>query len=283
MDTERYDTIRFEDRKFPFVAGHSSGNSRTQALLHEAIEIKYYIAGTSTLSVNSRTITASAGDIVIINPYEIHQNIRSERGDGEYLLLILGLDILSGENCVNLRQKLIYEGIRFENHIRNAPYLPQLAEHIYEEYTNKAESWQCVVTALLTAFFQLLLRSYTAEGKSRAVDQSVLRYYSVLEPALQEIHNSYGNKLTVDDLARTCNISKFHFCRIFRQVTGQTVMEYTNQYRLRVADVLLRDTADSVEEIAAACGFASESYFCTCYKQQNGCTPMQKRAIYLKK
>ena len=79
-------------------------------------------------------------------------------GDHDGLLLILGLDLLSGENGVNLRQKLIYEGIRFENHIRNAPYLPQLAEHIYEEYTNKAESWQCVVTALLTAFFQLLLR-----------------------------------------------------------------------------------------------------------------------------
>ncbi len=282
MGTERYDTIHFEDRKFPFVSGHSRGNSRTAALLHEAIEIKCYIAGTSTLSVNSRTITARAGDIVIINPYEIHQNIRSESGDGEYVILILGLDILTGESGVNLRQKLIYEGVRFENFICNAPYLPQLAEQIYEEYTNKEENWQSVVTSLLTAFFQILLRSHTAEGKSQAVDQSVLRYYTVLEPALQEIHTSYGNKLTVDDLARTCNISKFHFCRIFRQVTGQTVMEYTNQYRLRVADVLLRDTADSVEEIAAACGFASESYFCTCYKQLNGCTPMQKRAIYLK-
>ena len=59
MDENRLDTIRFADSGFPLVAQRGKGNTSTQALLHEAIEIKYYIAGTSTLSVNSRTITAS--------------------------------------------------------------------------------------------------------------------------------------------------------------------------------------------------------------------------------
>ena len=282
MQRERYDTIRFADQAFPFYAGHSRGSVPTAALLHEAVEIKYFTAGTSTLTVNSHTIHASAGDIVVINPYEMHQNIPSDNTDGEYLVFILDAELLSSESGLNLRQKLIYEGIRFANLIRNAPHLPQILQQIYEEYTNKAEDWHSIVRSLLTVFFRILLREHTAEGVSRTLEQSVLRYYAVLEPAVERIHVSYADKLTVEELARECSISKFHFCRIFRQVTGQTVTDYINRYRLHVADLMLRDTTDTVEEIAAACGFASESYFCTCYKKINGCTPKQKRAIYLK-
>ena len=68
--------------------------------IHEAVEIKCFYEGTSTLLLGTQTVTVKAGDVVVINPYEFHATIdRGEEGNtGKYHLFMVPLDFFSGCN-----------------------------------------------------------------------------------------------------------------------------------------------------------------------------------------
>ena len=134
-----------------------------------------------------------------------------------------------------------------------------------------------MIKSLLMAFFALLLRSGIQPIRSYP-KTSELRLYSVIEPALRCIKNEYRRELTVDELAKKCNVSKHYFCRVFKAVTQKSAMEYLRCYRLQVANIQLSNTKSSIAEIAASCGFESSNYFSRCYKQYYGISPTGSRS-----
>ena len=97
-------------------------------------------------------------------------------------------------------------------------------------------------------------------------------------PALQKIFCNYQDHLTVDGLAQLCNISKYHFCRIFKQQMGVTPVQYIIRYRLSVAELMLHTKNYSIREVATMCGFDDLSYFYRCYKKVNGIAPHKIKA-----
>jgi AraC family transcriptional regulator, transcriptional activator FtrA len=63
--------------------------------------------------------------------------------------------------------------------------------------------------------------------------------------------------LSVDVLARRAAMSPRTFARRFRQVTGETPLQWLLHQRVLLAQRLLETTEDSIEEIATQCGFGS--------------------------
>ena len=76
-----------------------------------------------------------------------------------------------------------------------------------------------------------------------------------------------------------CCMSKYHFLRVFRQVTGRTPLEYRNEIRIRHARELLENSFLSVSEIGETLGYTSPAYFSDAFKRQIGISP----ATYRKK
>ncbi|MCZ9336343.1 helix-turn-helix transcriptional regulator, partial [Streptomyces sp. TRM76130] len=66
-----------------------------------------------------------------------------------------------------------------------------------------------------------------------------------------------ADPLTVADLAAEARLSTYHFIRVFREATGETPHRYLTRLRVAQARRLLTDTGDSVDRIAARCGFSS--------------------------
>jgi AraC-like DNA-binding protein len=65
--------------------------------------------------------------------------------------------------------------------------------------------------------------------------------------------------------------------RIFKQESGQTFIHFLTEYRLTAATYLLRETNESVSNIAARCGFDNFSYFIRIFKRKYGRTPSKLR------
>ncbi len=84
------------------------------------------------------------------------------------------------------------------------------------------------------------------------------------------IRDEYISKFTIDELSSECNISKYHFYRIFKTVTVISTMQYLNGYRLKIADAMLNSTQNGIAEISAKCGFDDVSYFSRLYKKHFG-------------
>lgn len=82
-----------------------------------------------------------------------------------------------------------------------------------------------------------------------------------------------AEELTLDRVAREVYLSRCYLCQLFKSLMGCTFGEYVKRERILRARALLASTGSSVEEIAAACGFGSATYFATVFKSAMGATP----------
>ncbi len=95
--------------------------------------------------------------------------------------------------------------------------------------------------------------------------------------AISYINSNLNEKISVDEIAKACHISKYYFCRRFKQIMGLTVMEYILNTRLANAKVLLSSTDMTISEISERCGFSGFSYFSRVFKANYGITPNKFR------
>ena len=99
--------------------------------------------------------------------------------------------------------------------------------------------------------------------------------------AITMIRKAYDEQLSVEQLAKVCNLSVSHFHKLFVKTTGTTPNRYLMLCRLNAAKTLLQTSSCSVAQIAESCGFASQGYFCDCMKKYTGMSPRQFRAAKL--
>jgi DNA-binding LacI/PurR family transcriptional regulator/AraC-like DNA-binding protein len=81
-------------------------------------------------------------------------------------------------------------------------------------------------------------------------------------------------------LAESVNVSEDYLTRIFHREMGLSLWDYLNRYRVFLASDLLRQTDETVQEIAFRCGFQDQAYFCRVFKKIAGCPPghLRKRS-----
>lgn len=97
--------------------------------------------------------------------------------------------------------------------------------------------------------------------------------------AIGYINSNLSRPMTVDEIAASVSVSKYYFCREFRNETGYTVVRYINDLRCREAERQLRGTSATVGEIARAVGYENLSYFTRTFRSITGKTPSEIRGL----
>jgi transcriptional regulator GlxA family with amidase domain len=82
-----------------------------------------------------------------------------------------------------------------------------------------------------------------------------------LEPVLRWLERNVAEDVTLEDVARRAKMSVRNLSRRFREQTGTTPLQWLLKARVRRAQLLLETTGESVEQIAAQCGFGSVAAF----------------------
>lgn len=271
-----HQNIIYHSDDFKILVSSGKGALYEKAF-HEAIEIKLYYEGRSMVMIDSDIIVAELGDITIANPYEIHTNIVNDSYKGKYYSLIIDLDFFAdtGVSDMDLRHLLLAKRHKFNHHIKNNSRLNRIILRIHEEVTESKEYYRMIVANLLSEMFALLLREELSDTDNEGHEN--MHKGDIISPALQKIFTDYSGSITIDDLAELCNISKYHFCRVFKQHMGMTVTQYIINYRISLADSMLKDENQSIKSIAETCGFGDVSYFYQCYKRVKGTSPGKAR------
>jgi len=92
------------------------------------------------------------------------------------------------------------------------------------------------------------------------------------------MHANLSERVTLEDLARIAEVSRFHFARQFRIRTGESPMGYLLRTRIeRAKDVLRKDDGATVAGIAAMLGFADQSHFTRTFRRFVGTSPTDYR------
>ena len=253
--------------------------THSRKMLHEEIEIKYFYEGSSTLLIGTETVTARAGDVVVINPYQFHATIDCIEEVGKYHTFMIPLDFFSGSGIeeLELRSLLLAKHQSFRTFFPNEKRMGNIIGRIVTEYKEKKPAFRVAIRGLVTELFAIILRNGLAREDANTAGNDILHLYELVEPALEHIRNNYADVITVEDLAQRCKISRYYFCRIFKIVTRKTATEYLRDYRLDIADIILANADKSVTQIAQLCGFDDVNYFCRCYKAQYGISPGKRK------
>jgi AraC family transcriptional regulator, alkane utilization regulator len=94
-----------------------------------------------------------------------------------------------------------------------------------------------------------------------------------IAPALQALHQSPHENWTVERLARRACVSRSAFAARFTERMGEPPLHYLTRWRMHVAIGLLRDTRQTLAEIAAQVGYGSEAAFSKAFKRLLGTSP----------
>ena len=112
----------------------------------------------------------------------------------------------------------------------------------------------------------VLIDRYSSESTRGEMD--------TLGRAIEYINSNIFREIDIDEICAAVHISKYHFCRRFKEKMGVTVMEYLLKTRIVLAKNMLEKESLSVTEVSERCGFSSVSYFCRVFKEECGLTPL---------
>jgi AraC-like DNA-binding protein len=100
-----------------------------------------------------------------------------------------------------------------------------------------------------------------------------------VERAIKFIWERYSEPLSLADIADSAILSRFHFCRIFREVTGVSPGRFLSAIRIYQAKRMLRNTRMSVTDIAFAVGYNSLGTFSNHFTDSVGVSPGRFRRM----
>lgn len=98
-----------------------------------------------------------------------------------------------------------------------------------------------------------------------------------LRMALVAMHESPATLWTLEALGAQCGMSRSVFANTFRDIVGCTPGAYLLAWRMAVAQRLLRQ-GQSLQQVAEAVGYGSETAFSRAFRSHTGVPPRQWRA-----
>ncbi len=230
---------------------------RTHLHEHSCLDIMMVLRGRGWYGLDGKVFSCRPGTIFIFLPHQPHPcGYPPDHGDFEHLWIgvmrgeVLARALTGRHNRVSYSDR-VNSMISLEQCGLPCP-LSLPSEHM------PAVELRLRITALVAA----LLAGILADNEQRTVtlpDRQPLlaRKISAIR---RHILDTGGRNANLDHLAHLAGYSKFHFLRLFKQETNQTVHTYVNQCRRRKAQEL-RANGLSLKEISAQLGFASPSAF----------------------
>ena len=101
------------------------------------------------------------------------------------------------------------------------------------------------------------------------------RFYS--QEAVSFIEQHYASQITVEDMAKKCNLDRSYFGKVFKDAMGQSPQEFLIRYRMNKASSLLIMTDLSVSTISVQVGYPNQLHFSRAFKKIYGVSPRTYR------
>jgi AraC family transcriptional regulator len=121
-----------------------------------------------------------------------------------------------------------------------------------------------------------LLRNYTASHIRLSQRTGGLSGRKLFE-VKRFIAENYTRELSLEELAQVAGISRFHFAREFKKMTGASPHQYLLNLRIQHAKTLLQNSEMPLIEIGLQSGFSHQSHFTRLFRKFTGTTPQSYR------
>ena len=231
---------------------------------HSEMELFRVMQGTLTVQCGTDLFEAHAGDIVFFNSGELHAADLLCSTANDIIRVKYIQPVLDGELTV---PRLIRAGTTLHERVSAA------FQTAYTMLENRPPFFEFPVKAAMLSAFGALVQN----GVSARISASKRAAADSIKAAIAFIQENYRSAVSVQQLAHAAGMSEGHFCRVFKQYTLKTPVQFINGVRLSHALELLTATNLRVLDIAMDCGFNSMSYFIEVFRTEYDATPLQYR------
>ena len=274
---------------------------------HKEIEILYFPGGNFRMEINMEAFDISSECFYFINPGELHSvRASSAQPVQEYavvfypeLLCSPFYDVVQAQLIQPLQngQLLFPRCIKKEHPVFSqlrtifldiadafsrcaapscltAKTEPFHSTSLHVSETVSVElTEQLIIKASLLQFFALMTRYSLFSQTEKANNHKV----ETIKTAITYIREHYQEKIYIRDLASQIGLNEQYFCRFFKKAIGLSPVEYLNEYRIRQAIRLLKDSTLPITEISLECGYNNMGNFLREFRKYTGTTPLQYR------
>lgn len=267
---------------FPFYIYEIKGqNHILKYHWHNELEIIILKKGRAIFQLNSSQYILKPDQAIIINSGAIHNGYSINQNHCQFYAIVFDLKLLksSFEDICQLKyiDPIIKKENKFYEYLSNEDSWSQIIIEIIKEiiitFFNQNYGYELKLKSLLYE----LIYSFLSNNKIINVKNTNNYKKERLKTVLSYIHDNYNQKLYLKDMARTINLSKYYFCKFFKEEIGKTPIEYLNNYRILEASKLIQEKDEQIMDISLSVGFDNISYFNRQFKKYHNCTPLEYR------
>lgn len=252
---------------------------------HEKFELTRVTKGEAEFLVNGKEILLKEGEGVFVNVGVLHAYRQKPGIMGKLQLIVVDASMLGGEGSsvywtkylTPLMQNATLEYVQFG---KEEPWEIEAASLIRQAWQCCAAEPECFEWTFrenLSHLFGLLLQHCDAEDRS-SIDNS--RELRRIKSMLAFVQENYGEKLSLENIARAGKVSASECIRCFNNKIHMTPFEYLNDYRLLRAAEQIAGSNLRINTIAGSCGFNDMSYFSKLFRRKYELTPSEYRKAH---
>ncbi len=261
-----YEPHTHKDPSFPIIFHLDTMQKYQSNFLphwHESLEILYILHGTINVLADAASVTAGKDEIIVINSNNVHY-IQTLAEESQYYCLIIDRNFCEEFN-------LDTGEVVFQRQIQDHE-LGEKFKLINEEFHLRKSLYKAKIKATAMDLVISLYRNYTVteSSLSRQIKNDKIE---IIKKAIRYIQSNYTQAITITSISAEIGISKYYFCRIFKEITGYTTVSFLNIVKCNNAKKLLQSGKYGVEEAALLSGFDNLSYFSKTYKKHMGNLP----------
>ena len=239
---------------------------------HDFLSIHYIVSGDCTYHIDGVEYAVRKDDLIILNPgTDHHQTVSCANSDAT--VFYLGVDNLFIRGCP---KNIIPVDCPIVHIKKYSQELYNSYHEIMNTHEKKDTCWELMAKVLALQFLVILFKELSHQSSSRLQDYFHFETYdktTIAQTITKYFQENYMKKISVDDIARSTYLSTTYITKIYKEVTGDTPINYLINLRLEKARDILEEGHFSIQAVAKKVGYDDPYYFSKLFKKKFGCSP----------
>ncbi|QGH36051.1 helix-turn-helix domain-containing protein [Gracilibacillus salitolerans] len=152
--------------------------------------------------------------------------------------------------------------------LKNPIIIENLLFDIINEFDQKLPYYEVTIQGLFSQLWGYIQREIHWQKNTQ-----IQKYWEEIQHVKAYINHHHAREVTLEELEKVANISKYHLVRLFKMTYRVTPIKYHLQIRIEKAKELIQYSELSINEIAERFGFNSIHAFSRSFKNMEGVPP----------
>ncbi|NQZ56359.1 MAG: helix-turn-helix transcriptional regulator [Lentisphaeraceae bacterium] len=227
--------------------------------------------------VQGRLRHIKEGQMILFKPYEVLATLANSLFHGR--IYSFQFDLYNQQAlsfCSEKEKQSITERLHnFTSTPLSTQTVMPLIENIFDEHRQPLETSPFICRQLLNEILIKLLREQKSHfGKNNLAVCKAAEIMNVVEKLTNFSNNPTVN---IDNLASHFGYTRVRFCRIFKSISGITLVKYLQYKRFNRATKALIESDASITDICFELGFSTSQYFSKFFKKICAISPQEYR------